>query len=510
MLFRKLIVALLLIFSISVVQAQRLCEALVEDALDDTSQNCVEQDGEIGCYAYDNLASTFFSEESQGSFIRPGNIVDIATLHTIEGVEIDLEEDEWGIAYIQARVNLDEATAESAVRIFMLGEVFLENAVDSTAEDADVVFGSLYFTAGEESDCQEAPNTLVVQGPEGESIDITINDVPIRIGSTIGLGLATQDEENRMWITVIAGEATLYPDSPTEVVIPEGNFAEAPIVPRSDTDTAMVFDSVTGEPIVSLKGEPVIRLSPIAEFSEPMPLSDDATGYRNPAYYDTIRLLPESLLNYPLTSTSCLVTANDESSITHTGPGENRGTYKYLDPTLDVTVTGKKIIDGVVWWQLDKDDVPGSAAAVLELWVNESAVEESGDCNSVVDVDAPPIIPADSPTEEEPEAEGTATDVPQTDVVVPAVGPQVSISISSGTVGVGECTTANVTAEFVSRAFISGPGSIASTTVTGTSMSTQICPPSEEGTYTYSIDGYGLDDTQFTQKFASVTVSAGT
>lgn len=297
--FYAISLSLILLFGMSTVHAQRLCEALVDNALEDAEANCVEQDGEIFCYAHNNLTSTFFAEDLVVSTL-PGSIIGIDDVQTIQGTDVDLEEDEWGIAYLQVRASLEEATADSSVRIIMLGDVFLENGQDDESDDAVTTLESLYFTTGGESDCQEAPNTLIVQGPAEEEVDIIINDVPIRIGSTIALGLNSTNDTGQMWITVIAGEAILYPELEKERYLPEGYFTEVEVSPADDYSADPIIDPVSGEPILAADGTLQTRRVPVGDFIEPIELSEDAESYRSPVYYDTIRQLPETLLNYPL------------------------------------------------------------------------------------------------------------------------------------------------------------------------------------------------------------------
>jgi|GEM_PF-6765888 len=446
---RIFIFLVLVLLQTTVLQAQRLCEALVDNALDEAGSNCVEQDGELGCYAYDSISSTFFDDGQAGSFVSPGSTAELSTLHTLRSAELDLEEDEWGIAYLQSSVSLEAATADSSVRLFMLGDVFMENGVeggagatvasvfitisettplrDSPADtgatvaegtsamvleanatsadgvwvranfegqvvwvtraslfpndaidnlasadsapagaSTDAAFGSLYFTTGDESDCQEAPNMLVVQGPNGQAVDISINDVPIRIGSTIGLGLGSDGTNDLMWVTVISGKATLYPDMPNAVEIPEEHFTEAFISAEVGAGTTAILDKVTGQPIVSPEGLPYVRRVPTTLFTVPAPLSEEATSYMNPAFYNTVRRLPESLLNYPLdgatdggtaTLTETICVLNPVAGIgavdAHIGPGRGRSIRTIYEETAIITdATEITAEDGSIWYEI--------------------------------------------------------------------------------------------------------------------------------------------------------------
>jgi hypothetical protein len=95
-----------------------------------------------------------------------------------------------------------------------------------------------------------------------------------------------------------------------------------------------------------------------------------------------------------LTGESCTVsTGEPNSAALRVGPGFNRSSVAFLPANVDVDVTGAFTADdGSEWFQLDKAQAaPQSAAA--ELWVLRDDVDESGDCDSVGDTTAPPVIP---------------------------------------------------------------------------------------------------------------------
>lgn len=434
------------VISISLVQAQRLCESIVENAFVQAGENCQLLDGEISCYAYDSLRSTFHANVESAQFVAPGSIVELNSLHTIESASVDLEEDEWGIAYLQAQLNLDDSpTPESAVRLIMLGDVFMENAIEGVestvsavgsvyvttsvasplratpAEDGESIaegtaamvlvanaqtadgawvavdfegqpawlsrdvlfaneaidslpvagestsasssakaFQNLYFVTGGDSDCQEAPNMLIVQGPDGKAVDININDVPIRIGSTIALGNAVEDGSDVMYIAVISGKATLYPDTPEAVEIPAGSVSYAPLSPIAGVGVTAILDEVTGAPIMSPAGIPYVRRVPNESFSEPEPMNEEETGFRSQANYKTLSLVPDTFLNYPLnntvTETTCTIKA--KAGITslegHVGPGRGRSVRTILETSESyVSIEETNADDGSLWYGVD-------------------------------------------------------------------------------------------------------------------------------------------------------------
>ena len=74
------------------------------------------------------------------------------------------------------------------------------------------------------------------------------------------------------------------------------------------------------------------------------------------------------------------------------GPGENRGVRLFLPAGEPIPVIGQVTIDGAGWWQID-------LAGVEQAWVAQADVEAAGDCASVPDADAPPMIPGQAPAE---------------------------------------------------------------------------------------------------------------
>jgi hypothetical protein len=122
-----------------------------------------------------------------------------------------------------------------------------------------------------------------------------------------------------------------------------------------------------------------------------------------------------------LTGDPCTVSTGEANSAAlRVGPGFNRSSVAFLPANLDVTVTGAFTADdGGEWFQLDKAQAaPQSAAA--ELWVLRDDVDVSGDCDSVADTAAPPVIPiAVQPPTPVP---GAPEQPPATGSITPASG----------------------------------------------------------------------------------------
>ena len=105
---------------------------------------------------------------------------------------------------------------------------------------------------------------------------------------------------------------------------------------------------------------------------------------------------------------ACTVSTSEERTVNvHVGPGENRTSYTFLPVNVDFEVLGQATADDdSLWWKLDKEAVAPDAAAA-EAWIAQDEVEASGDCELVLDVNAPPIIPIVSEPPPEPTASGS-------------------------------------------------------------------------------------------------------
>jgi hypothetical protein len=75
---------------------------------------------------------------------------------------------------------------------------------------------AFYFRTGiGQSACEQAPDMLLVQGPERFAVDIRANGADIRIGSTAVL--------TGSQLIAVTGEVVIFPDTPGAVAIPAGH-----------------------------------------------------------------------------------------------------------------------------------------------------------------------------------------------------------------------------------------------------------------------------------------------
>lgn len=286
--------------------AQELCEVLALEALNQVETNCAAGATEDACYGHASARATFNAEVDRGTFRRPSDFVDLLLLHTVRTTELNLEEDEWGLAYFQVQPE----SVNGQVKVLMAGDVVLENAV----EDDSGTFAPMQafnFTTGGETICQDAPNAILLQSPSESEVELTVNGTVIRMGSTVVLGTDVDEAgEDIMWLAVPEGFAIINPDTEEAVSVPQGNYTTAVLsdengdTPNGDnvlnTQRVPVVDKVTGEPILGPNGEPFFRQIPVFEFTEPAEITEDGEGFAGWGVYAFINDVPDSLLNYPV------------------------------------------------------------------------------------------------------------------------------------------------------------------------------------------------------------------
>lgn len=138
----------------------------------------------------------------------------------------------------------------------------------------------------------------------------------------------------------------------------------------------------------------------------------------------------------------CTVTATQANTAQlRVGPGENRSILLFLSPNDTYEVIGTANDNkGARWWRLDKTKAaPAKASVVNETWVSDAQMTESGDCDAVGTVSAPPIIrirPTAAPVSTSaPNATAQPTPLPG------STDPFISFFADPAFINQGDCTT---------------------------------------------------------------------
>lgn len=115
-------------------QASLTCPELVEEALIDLSENCSLLDRNEACYGYRRVGATFREEVAEDFFSRAGDQVELVRVDTLETAPYNLREQEWGVALLSVQADLPNTLPGENVKMIVMGDVQLENAVPD--EDA--------------------------------------------------------------------------------------------------------------------------------------------------------------------------------------------------------------------------------------------------------------------------------------------------------------------------------------------------------------------------------------
>jgi hypothetical protein len=373
----------LLIFASINIQAQRLCEAIVQDTLVRVENSCVNADNETACYGNDALEVTFTQEDATpDAFTSPADILALALVDTLQGTGIDLESDEWGIGYLQTRGTItNDAPADERLVILMMGAVSLESV------GLENGVPSFNFLAQQGSECVEAPNTIVMQGPEDTAVEVRVNNIPVRIGSTVVFGFGKDDDgQDVLWTTTLAGNVTLYYDSDKALDITSGHYSYT--YPTAPENSSAVTPANASWQMETTWGVPFVRRVPASDFIPPEPLRDSGDDFRSRPFYETVYNLPVSILNYPLAQeTACTITpqtANNSGLSAHVGAGYERGIRAWLDISRTYTAVGENVDSvGERWYVLDDSEFG-------EVWVNAGEFLET--CPTLPTVANPPVV----------------------------------------------------------------------------------------------------------------------
>lgn len=307
-LLTNLLLFLVLGVTITASFAQELCEALVRDAWEVVTENCSEAGNQSACYGHDSLEATFMTAEAADSFLNPSDQADLLSIQTVRTLPFDEEEEEWGISDFVISAEPFGGGAKDSIRIYTTGDVIVENA--AYAVEGSLPMQTFNFKTAGRSDCREAPNAVFIQTPDGLSVDLNVNSTPIQLGSTVvtGTDIDPATGFDLMWFGVVEGTLKINPDTPEEIVVPEGSFTTTLLsnsrgfgLNNSIVVTegrVPVLDAVTGEPILGPNDEPFFRQVPVTEFAEPAAITFDGTSYAGWDFYRFVELIPQDLLSY--------------------------------------------------------------------------------------------------------------------------------------------------------------------------------------------------------------------
>lgn len=219
------------------------CPTFIADALNAVGDNCQGLNRNNACYGFTDVLATFQETVPENTFTQPADVANLFNIASIATSPLRRAENTWGISLMSVQANLPESLPGQNVIFMLAGDVEVENGVsnaEATAENAtETPMQVFYFRTNiTGTECVGAPDTLIAQGPQNVQVDFRANGADIRIGSTVALrtltisqagaqGLAQRFSladvvDGLMELTVLDGQAILYPGTPDEQIINEG------------------------------------------------------------------------------------------------------------------------------------------------------------------------------------------------------------------------------------------------------------------------------------------------
>ncbi len=195
------------------------CPAILQTALDAVDQLCDPTSRNQACYGNATLTATSNDKSTDFIFEKPGNIVDVITLDSLQLEPFDLMTGDWGIVYFSLQANLPDTQPGQNVIFLAFGDV---DVWDIDEGMQTFRFQSGIGTAG----CEEITDGILIQTPQGVgTIDFAINGVQIELGSILFI---TAQPEGEMRFSLLEGNADITADGKTQL-LQEGETLVIPI-----------------------------------------------------------------------------------------------------------------------------------------------------------------------------------------------------------------------------------------------------------------------------------------
>jgi hypothetical protein len=224
---KKLLTLGVLLIIVARAAAQADCPAIVQTAIDLTSERCDETDSNMICYGHLVLDAQPQPdvEEAEFEFFEPGDVVDVNRVQSLRLSAMDVQTGRWGVVMMFVEAALEALEADD-VQILLFGDTEMQDAsqfvADTAESDALPEFGPMqafYFRSGvDDAPCAEAPNSgMLIQTPEGvASVSIWMDEVVIQMDAT---AFVQAQPDGTLTINVLEGSATVQAQGETRTVV---------------------------------------------------------------------------------------------------------------------------------------------------------------------------------------------------------------------------------------------------------------------------------------------------
>lgn len=199
-------------------------------------------------------------------FENPGDIVEFATIESIQLSSMDVEKEIWGMVLMRLQANLPNTAPGQGVTFLMFGNVQMANdtPIDSIEqnESQDNLQAFYFHTGIGDAPCKEAPNSgILVSTSEGMGeVSFLVNGVNISLSSMAFLQAQPNGEmifnllQGRAFLDVFGVKRRLLPGTRVRIPIDENLKAKGPpseieMCEGSDL-TGLPFDGVNCKDVI--------------------------------------------------------------------------------------------------------------------------------------------------------------------------------------------------------------------------------------------------------------------
>jgi hypothetical protein len=206
------------------------CPQIVEAALEAVDEFCAATGRNQVCYGHIALDAALRGDVEDIVFEQPGDILNVASLDTMQLSPMDITTGAWGVAVMRLQANLPDTLPGQNVTFLLFGDVEIRNAVptDDTQNSELHAMQAFYLRTGiGDAPCAGAPQSgLVVQTPEGVgAVVFNINGVDVEMGSTV---FFQADADKGMTVSTLEGAANVSAELGSQPVL-AGTWVRIPL-----------------------------------------------------------------------------------------------------------------------------------------------------------------------------------------------------------------------------------------------------------------------------------------
>ena len=130
----KAAIVLFVCLCLSPLQAQdRLCQEIVESALESVPRNCAGLERDQLCVSHPLVAASFVDAAQNADFEPPGERASAADLGRVRSSGLEMEAAHWGVALLYLGANLPQTYAGPGVIVLLAGAAEVVNEIDRGA-----------------------------------------------------------------------------------------------------------------------------------------------------------------------------------------------------------------------------------------------------------------------------------------------------------------------------------------------------------------------------------------